>query len=144
MECQLTRETEKSSKFVDDTIREFGSRIWIQKQQDPLRRGTPDIYSMAEGNFIPIECKKVKEDSGNSILSHEFTKLQKKRMNDLYITGAYPIGVIFFRDEIRYVLPSDIRENGQMSMEQYKSLPIFNWEEVINAATEAHSRRYRR
>lgn len=144
MECQLTRETEKSSKFVDDTIREFGSRIWIQKQQDPLRRGTPDIYSMVDGNFIPMESKKVKNDSGNSILSHEFTKMQTKRLDDLEKVGAYGIGLIFFRDEIRYIRPLDIREDGQMSMEQYLGLPIFNWEEVINAATKAHSSRYKR
>ena len=138
----MIRETEKSSDFVDKTIREFGSRIWIQKQEDPLRRGTPDIYSMAEGNFIPIECKKVNQDSGKSILSHPFKKIQIKRITDLYITGAYPIGMIFYRDEIRYILPSDIREDGQMSMEQYLSLPIFNWEVVIHDATEAHRSRF--
>jgi hypothetical protein len=140
----LTRETQYSSDFVDRTIREFGPRIWIQKQLDPLRRGTPDIYSMVEGNFIPIESKRVNQESGNKILSHNFTKMQVKRMKDLLITGAYPIGMIFYDDEIRYILPLDIREDGQISMEEYKKLPLFNWEEIIHVATETHRNRYNR
>ena len=138
----MTRETELSSKFVDATIREFGSQIWIQKQIDPLRAGTPDIYAMSQGMFIPIECKRVERDSGNSILSHNFTKIQKKRMRDLAIVIAYPIGLIFREDEKRYILPLAIREDGNISIEEYLKLPLFNWMEVINDATKAYRNRY--
>ena len=134
----MIRETELSSEFVDKTIREFGSRIWIQKQQDPLRCGTPDIYAHLDGMFIPIECKKIDKDSGNSILSHKFTKIQKKRMKDLLLVYAYPIGLIFREDEKRYILPLAIREDGQISMEEYIKLPIFNWEVILHDATEAY------
>ena len=144
MECLLTRETELSSDFVDATIRGFGSSIWIQKQLDPLRCGTPDIYAMSEGVFLPIECKRVALEKGNSILSHHFTKIQKKRMRDLLKVGAYPVGLIFREKEQRYILPLAIRADGQISMDEYNSLPIFNWTELINAATKEHRDRFKR
>jgi len=140
----VTRETELSSKFVDETIREYGSRIWIQKQQDPLRRGTPDIYAMLDGMFIPIECKRVAQSHGNSILSHKFDKIQIKRMLDLLTVHAYPIGLIFCEREKRYILPLAIREDGNISMEAYLKLPIFNWMEIRDAATEAHINRHKK
>ena len=139
----MKRETKSSSEFVDDTIRAYGSQIWIQKQQDPLRVGTPDIYAMSEGIFIPIECKKVEKDHGNSILAHPFTKLQIKRMLDLQKVGAYPIGLIFSESGDRYILPLAIRKDGNISMDEFLKLPIFKWEEIIYAGTEAHINRRR-
>lgn len=136
-------ETDLSSWFVDKTIREYGSQIWIQKIQDPLRVGTPDIYALSRGMFIPIECKRIDHCSGNSILAHHFKKLQKVRMDDLLKVTAYPIGLVFLaKVERRYILPLDIRDDGNMSWEQYQSLPMFNWEEVIDAATKAYRSRY--
>jgi hypothetical protein len=137
MECRLIKETQLSSEFVDDTIREFGSSIWIYKQP-PIIRGTPDIFSMVNGMFIPIECKKVERESGNSILSHPFMKIQKKRMRDFMTVLAYPIGLIFHERGNRYILPLAIREDGNISMEEFLKLPIFNWMEVSNAATESY------
>ncbi len=144
MGVPLTRETESSSKFVDETIRKYGSRVWIQKQEDPLRVGTADIYSVVDGMFIPMECKKVKEDRGNSILSHRFTRMQIKRMKDLLAAHAFPIGLIFYEKEKRYILPLAIREDGNISMEEYLKLPIFDWMEVKNVATKAYLDRLRR
>jgi hypothetical protein len=140
----MTHETEMSSKFVDETIREYGSRIWIQKQQDPLRRGTPDIYSMIDGMFIPIECKRAIQSNGKSILPHKFEKIQIKRLRDLLEVYAYPIGLIFCEGEKRYILPLDIREDGNISMEEYLKLPVFNWMEIRDAATEAYINRHKK
>lgn len=140
----MINETDLSSKFVDETIREFGSRIWIQKQQDPLRRGTPDIYSIFDGMFIPIECKKV-VNNGCSILEHPFTKIQRKRFKDFIVVQAFPIGLIFCgREEKRYVFPLAIREDGNMSYDQYIKLPIFNWLEIRDAATKNYISRFGR
>jgi len=138
MGCPLIRETKLSSQFVDDTIREYGSQIWIQLQHDPLRVGTPDIYVVTDGIFIPMESKKVYKDSGQSILAHPFKRMQIKRMHDLLKVRAYPIGLIFYKLEKRYILPLAIREDGQISMEEYLKLPLFDWEVIRNAATKAH------
>ena len=137
----MIKETELSRKFVDETIREFGSKIWIQLQRDPIRNGTPDIYSLVNGIFIPIESKKVERESGNKILSHPFQRLQKKRMRDILSAQGFPIGLIFHLQEKRYILPLDIREDGDISMEEYQKLPLFTWEEIYRVASEAHSRR---
>ena len=142
MGCPLTHETDLSSKFVDQTIRQYGPRIWIQKQMDPLRVGTSDIYAMIDGMFIPIECKRTNQDKGHSILSHIFEKIQKKRMRDLLEVGAYPLGLIFHREEKRYILPLAIREDGNISMEEYLQLPLFDWMEIKNAATQAYHDRF--
>ena len=107
-----------------------------------LRAGTPDIYSMIDGIFLPIECKKVKKKDGNSILSHSFTKIQKKRMRDLLKVSAYPIGLIFCGDEKRYILPLAIREDGNISMEEYLKLPIFDWMELKDAGTKSYQSRF--
>ena len=142
MEFQLTHETELSSKFVDETIREYGPRIWIQKQMDPLRVGTSDVYAMIDGMFIPIECKRTDKDKGHSILSHNFKKIQTKNMRDLVVVGAYPIGLIFHEKEKRYVLPLAIREDGNISMEEYLKLPIFDWMGIRDGATKAYRDRF--
>jgi len=126
-------ETELSSEFVDATIREFGNKIWIEKQCDSLRAGTPDIYASINGLFIPIECKRA-IGKGNSILSHTFTKIQKRQLKILAY-NAFPIGLIFSNSEKRWILPLHIREDGNMSLDQYLSLPIFSWREVYDAAS---------
>ena len=143
MGCVLISETEHSSKFVDETIREYGSRIWIQKVQDPLRKGTPDVYSALDGLFIPMECKKVCKDKGDSILSHPFQKIQIKRMKDFLAVHIYAIGLIFYENEKRYILPLAIRKDGQISMEEYLKLPIFDWMEIKDAATKTYLNRPR-
>lgn len=65
-------------------------------------------------------------------------------MSDLEEVGAFPIGLIFYREELRYILPLNIREDGNMSMEEYLALPLFTWMEIINVARKAHYDRFSR
>lgn len=131
-------ETKLLQRFIDDTIKEFGHVLWIERQVSDIRKGVPDVYALMDGIFLPIEAKYSFEGK-DSILSHKFKPLQVEKLKRFWNRGAYACGIVFRNGEVRYVLPDAIREDGQMSLEQFRSLPTFTWKGVVSAGKERRS-----
>lgn len=125
-------ETKLLNRFIDNSIKEFGFDLWIERQVSDIRLGVADVYALMNGIFLPIEAKYSFQGKEN-ILSHKFGALQVERLIRHKKRGGYSLGMIFRDGEIRYILPENIREDGQMSLDQYKQLPFFNWPEVVDA-----------
>lgn len=125
-----TNETSLLQRFMTRSIRTYGSRLWIERQISDIRRDIPDVYAHIDGIFLPMEAK-FSFEGKESILSHKFKRGQIEKLRMFRSVGAYALGIVFRNEELRYVHPQDIRDDGQMSLSQFDSLPLFDWEEVI-------------
>jgi len=131
-------ETKLLQRFIKQSEKEFGDVLWIERQVSDIRLGVPDVYALMDGIFLPMEAKYSFEGK-ESILSHKFKALQIEKLKRLEKRGAYSLGLIFRGEEIRYILPDAIREDGQMSLEQFSTLPFFSWIGVVNAGKKRNS-----
>jgi hypothetical protein len=121
---------------------QFGPRIKIRRRIDGVYSGVPDIDCTFDSFSLPIEAKNSKGGL-TKILEKNFTQLQIQDMLTTKEAGGFPVGLIFKDGEERYILPEDIPPDGQISLEQFNSLPIFRWEDVRSLALQ-HSLRFRR
>ena len=135
-------ETPQLHDFISRTEAVFGPRVWIRRWMDSVRSGIPDSCAIIDSIFLPIEAKHSKGGK-ECILEHPFTFLQIETMLEIKGCGGYPVGLIFKDGQERYILPEDIPEGGQISLDLFMSLPIFRWEDVIKAGRE-HVLRFRR
>lgn len=130
-------ETKLLQRFIAKSLEEFGFDLWIERQVSDIHLGIADVYALMDGIFLPIEAKYSFRGKEN-ILSHKFGALQVERLIRHKKRGGYSLGIVFRDGEIRYILPENIREDGQMSLDQYKQLPFFNWQEVVNAGKKSN------
>lgn len=128
-------ETKLLTRFIDHTIRDYGHLMWIERQVSDIRKNVPDVYALWDGVFLPMEAK-YSFQGKDAILSHKFKPGQVEKLRRFEKRGAFACGIIFRNGEIRYVLPDDIREDGQMSLDQFNQLPLFTWEGVVSAGKE--------
>jgi len=128
-------ETKLLNRFVEQTIKTYGHLMWIERQVSDIRKGVPDVYALWDGIFLPMEAK-YSFQGKESILSHKFKPLQIEKLKRFEKRGAFACGLIFRNEEIRYVLPDAIRDDGQMSLDQFNQLSLFTWEGVVSAGKE--------
>ena len=134
-------ETSQIPGFIARAEAQFGPRIKIRRRVDTIRKGVPDIECTLNSFSLPIEAKHSVAGL-TKILKHRFTAIQVHDMTTSKEAGAFPIGLIFRNGEERFILPEDIPEDGQISLEQYLKLPIFRWEDVTSLA-QNHAMRFR-
>jgi hypothetical protein len=137
-----TSETKELREFLSRAEAYFGPRAWIKRWIDTIHSGIPDSCAIVDSIFLPIEAK-ISKGGVKSILQHKFERCQIETMLEMKEAGGFPIGLIFKDDQERYILPEDIPESGQLSISHFESLPIFRWDDVINAG-KIYVMRFRR
>lgn len=131
MRIKAKSETNFVTDFIDDSKAEFAPDLWIKRIIDTIHLGTPDIYAHFNGIFLPIEAKKGFRRNG-LILDHHFKPIQIHELMMLKKSRAYSMGLIFMDNEMRFILPEEIPENGNLNLDSFNKLPHFSWRTILD------------
>jgi hypothetical protein len=133
-------ESHLSSNLIRILRTHFGDAIWLQKRTGVDVKGEPDISGVLCGRPFFFEVKECNPKSRRN--THPFSRIQAHELSvreragafavgalvlDLHSYGLYLSGMRLFGGVdcgVKYVLPSEIPENGIVNYEDATNLDI--------------------